>query len=221
MAKRIVIIIIASVLICGGYYFYLQSSNEKLTASAVQASLDAAPAPAKDGAEEVSNKPDIGNVPFSLTDQNGKKVSNTDLLGKKQIVFFGFTNCPSVCPVSMAVISEVMNQLEAENVTNVTPVFISVDPERDTPAVIKTFLADYHNAFVGLTGTKEEITEIKKGYKVYAQKAETKPEHGEYGGDYLMDHSDLIYYMDEKGKYVHHFNRDNAPEDIVEYVTTK
>ncbi len=165
------------------------------------------PAPASTAGE-------IGGA-FELTNQDGKKVTNKDFAGKKLLVYFGFTNCPDICPVSMAIITEVMNQLQTANVKNVQPIFISVDPERDTPAVLKKYLKDYYPSFVALTGPKDEVEKVEKEYKVYAEKAAAKASDKGYN----VGHSDLIYYMDENGKYIYHFNSTNAAEDIVDYIT--
>ena len=156
-------------------------------------------------------KAEIGGH-FTLTNQDGKKVSDTDFKGKKMMVFFGFTNCPNICPVTVAVMTEVMNQLQKPD--SVVPIFITIDPERDNPAAIKKFLEDYHPSFVGLTGDKAVVDNVLKEYKIYSAKSTDSKNKN----NYMMNHSDLIYLMDEQGNYVTHFSQSNAPEDIVEYI---
>ena len=128
------------------------------------------------------------------------------------MVFFGFTNCPNICPVTVAVMTEVMNQLQKPD--SVVPILITVDPERDNPEAIKKFLEDYYPTFVGLTGEKEAIDNVLKEYKIYSAKSTDAKNKN----NYMMNHSDLIYLMDEQGNYVTHFSQSNAPEDIVEYI---
>ena len=202
MAGKFVLILFLIIFAAGGYFFYTKLAGKPLIPKmTMEDNL-------KPAAGEDSAASNIGSS-FALVDQDGKKVSDQDFKGKKLLVFFGFTHCPDICPVSMAVITEVMNELETENVSNVQPLFITVDPERDTPAVLKEYLKDYHHSFEGLTGPKDETEKIEKGYKVFAEKT----------GD-NVGHSDLIYYMDKNGQFISHFSRDNAPEDIVDYITS-
>jgi protein SCO1/2 len=144
---------------------------------------------------------------FELTDQNGKPFSSEQLKGKKSLVFFGFTHCPSICPTGLAQITAVMEKLDADKVQ---PVFITVDPERDTAERMKEYLADFYPSFVGLTGSLEQLESVKKAYKVYA--AKTADEHS--GHDYNMDHSSLIYVMDENGEYLTHFSGQETAEEM-------
>lgn len=167
---------------------------------------DGAPFFKKSAAENSSGRALIGGE-FMLTDQNGEDFSSEELTGKKSLVFFGFTNCPAVCPTSMAVISAVMEQVDAHEVQ---PVLISVDPERDTAEVMKKFLADFYPTFIGLTGDAEKLIEVKKAYKVYSNKGEVPDD-----GNYNMDHSSLIYLMDEDGEYLTHFNGSETVEEMV------
>lgn len=157
--------------------------------------------------KQSSGKALIGGE-FVLTDQNGAEFSSAQLQGKKALIFFGFTNCPAVCPTSMAVISAVMEQVDADEVQ---PVLISVDPERDTPEAMKVFLEDFYPTFIGLTGDAEKLKAVKRAYKVYSAKSATA---NELAGEYDMDHSSLIYLMDEDGEYLLHFNGTEAVEEM-------
>jgi protein SCO1/2 len=162
------------------------------------------------GKAESTGKALIGGT-FELTDQNGAAFSSEQLKGKKSIVFFGFTHCPAVCPTAMAQISAAMETVDADKVQ---PVFITVDPERDNPEVIKAFLVDFYPNFIGLTGDAEALKNVQKEYKVYSAKGET-PEDGNYN----MDHSSIIYLMDENGEYLTHFTGAESTEEMAARIT--
>lgn len=138
--------------------------------------------------------------PFTLTDHTGRKVTDKDFLGKYMLVFFGYTYCPDVCPTELQVMSAALDSLGAKADT-IQPIFISVDPQRDTPEVLKQYVANFHPRLVGLTGTPDEIASVAKAYRVYFSKVENNS-----GTDtYLMDHSAIIYLMDRQGKFLKHF----------------
>jgi protein SCO1/2 len=134
---------------------------------------------------------------FTLTDQNGKTVRDSDFAGKYRIVYFGYTYCPDVCPTDMAKIGQAMKLLDKSDPTlsqKITPIFISVDPERDTPPVLKQFVANFHPRFVGLTGSTDAIAKVAKNYAVYFKKQPISE-----GGGYLVDHLAVAFLMDPKG----------------------
>ncbi len=144
--------------------------------------------------------------PFELTDQNGRRVKDSEFRGKLMLVFFGYIYCPDVCPTSLLDVSQALDML-GKDAGQVQPVFITVDPERDTPAAMKEFLSNFHPRMLGLTGTPAEIQAAAKAYRVYYAKAA--------GGerDYLMDHTALLYLMDREGRYLTHFtNKTRADE---------
>ena len=155
-----------------------------------------------------SGKAAIGGS-FTLTDQNGNQVSDRQFRGKTMLVFFGFTSCPSICPVGLATLTQVMEQLGNDG-KRVQPVFITVDPETDTPARMKEFLTNFHPAILGLTGTPEQINAVQSAYKVYATKVESK----DMPGGYNVDHSGFIYLLDKQGEYSAHFQYQDAAPDI-------
>lgn len=152
---------------------------------------------------------------FTLTDQNGKEVKDTDFRGRLMLVFFGFTHCPDICPVTSKNFSEMMSKLEGKG-DQVVPIFISVDPERDTPAVLKDYFSNFDSRIVALTGTAEQTKEAASAYKVYYSKKEPEGEHAHHGGGYMVDHSGYVYLMDRNGKYVKHFQYDASPEMLIE-----
>jgi len=147
---------------------------------------------------------------FTLTDQNGTVITQENLKGKYTLVFFGFTNCPDVCPTTLTIISQVMKDLGAE-ANKLLPVFISVDAGGDTPQSMKLYLSNFHSSILGLTGTEEQIKRVTAAYKVYSARV---PQPDSTAG-YTMDHSAFIYLMDKEGKYITHFNHGDSAEKII------
>ena len=144
--------------------------------------------------------------PFKLTDQNGKPITERDLKGRPSLVFFGFTHCPEVCPTALFDISEILSKL-GPDANKVNAVFITVDPERDTPAVLKDYLASFNPRLVGVGGDAEQLAAVAKAYRVYYKKVPTKD------GDYTMDHTAIVYLMDKNGQFVAPFSLKRKPEE--------
>lgn len=157
------------------------------------------------GVSKVAQPAAIGG-PFQLTDQNGKAVTDKSLKGKPTLIFFGYTHCPDVCPTSLFEISEVLRAM-GKDADKVNAVFISVDPERDTPAAMKDYLSSFDPHLEGLSGDPAETAKVITSYRVYAKKVPTKD------GDYTMDHTALIYLMDRDGRFVSPFNLKRTPEE--------
>ena len=137
--------------------------------------------------------------PFRLIDQNGEPFSDTDLRGKSFLVFFGFTHCPDVCPTTLFDISEIMRNL-GKDADRTAAVFITVDPERDTPEALKEYLSSFDPLVRGLSGDLANIAAVAKAYRVYYRKVPLE------GGDYTMDHTAIVYLMDKEGQFVSPFN---------------
>jgi protein SCO1/2 len=138
--------------------------------------------------------------PFTLIDQTGRKVSSSDFRGRYMLVYFGYSMCPDVCPTTLAVMADALGEIDP-TARKIVPVFITVDPERDTPKVLAIYMKAFGDQFVGLTGTPDEIAAVEKEYKVYAKKEPLDPKKGLAGG-YGMDHSSVIYLMGPDGKLV-------------------
>jgi protein SCO1/2 len=138
--------------------------------------------------------------PFSLTDHTGKRVTDKDFRGRTLIVMFGFTFCPDVCPTELQLVSAALDKL-GPKANDVVPLFITVDPERDTPAQLATYVKSFHPRLVGLTGTAEEIAAAAKAYRVYFKKVDDPKSTA----GYTMDHSALIYVVGPDGTYQTHF----------------
>ncbi len=143
--------------------------------------------------------------PFRLIDQDGRAVSERDFAGEPYLVFFGFTHCPDVCPTTLMELSDVLDKLGGD--ARIGALFITVDPERDTPAELKEYLSSFNPRFKGLTGDPAAIAQVAKSYRVYLKKVPLD------NGDYTMDHTALVYLMDKNGKFVAPFNLKRRPED--------
>ncbi len=161
------------------------------------------------GSGEQGRVSSIGG-PFSLTDQNGARVTEATYRGAPSIVFFGFTHCPDVCPTALFDMSEVLKRLPADK--RVSALFVTVDPERDTPAILKDYLSSFDPRISGLSGTRSEIDAALKSYRVYSKK---QPQEN---GDYSMDHSAIIYLMDKQGRFVTALNLQSPPEVVAKEI---
>jgi protein SCO1/2 len=150
--------------------------------------------------------------PFTLTDQSGRKVTEADFEGKYRIVYFGFTYCPDVCPVDMQVIGQAMRQIEKSDsdlAERLQPIFITVDPERDTPAVLKEYVSSFHPRTIGLTGTPDQIADVAKKHGIFFQKAE---EGG--ASEYQMDHSRIVLLFGPTGEPLAILPHDEGAEAV-------
>jgi len=147
--------------------------------------------------------------PFRLVDQNGNTVTDADLRGKWLLVYFGYTHCPDACPTALNDMALALDELGARRAA-VRPVFITVDPERDTPEVLKAYVASFDAPILALTGTPEAVAQAAKSYRVYYAK------HPSPDGSYEMDHSSVIYVMDPDGRFVASLTHENTPDQIAD-----
>jgi protein SCO1/2 len=143
--------------------------------------------------------------PFQLVDQNNKPISDTDLKGKPSLVFFGYTHCPDVCPTTLFDISEVFRSL-GKDADKVNALFITVDPQRDTPAVLKDYLSAFDPHLKAAAGDAAATAAVEKAFRVYAKKVPAE-------GGYTMDHTAIVYLMDKAGNFVSPFNLNRKPEE--------
>ena len=148
--------------------------------------------------------------PFRLTDQNGGRVSNQDFAGKYMLIYFGYTYCPDICPMTLANMTAALDELPPDLAEQVVPIFITVDPKRDTVEQLAAYAPAFHPRLVALTGTDAEVKAATRAYRVYFRQAGGE----EGGGDYLVDHSSFIYLMGPQGAYRAHFSHDASPERI-------
>ncbi|KAF9152860.1 Cu-binding protein [Linnemannia schmuckeri] len=160
-------------------------------------------------------KPKIGG-PFSLIDQNGIRTTNEDFKGRYMLIYFGFTNCPDICPEELDKMAEVLDTVKADPEIGdvITPIFITCDPQRDTVAEVNEYVKDFHKDLIGLTGTLEEIARVAKSYRVYF----SKPPKVNPGEDYLVDHSIFFYLMAPDGSFVDCYAKDHTAEFVSQSV---
>ena len=144
--------------------------------------------------------------PFKLVDQNAKPITDVDMKGKPFLVFFGFTHCPDVCPTTLFEVSEIFRALGPE-AKDLRALFVTVDPERDTPEVLKNYLSSFDPRIIGVTGDEAAVGAAEKAYRVYAKKVPTD------GGGYTMDHTAIVYLMNKDGRFVTPFNMKRTPQD--------
>lgn len=149
---------------------------------------------------------------FQMENHLGENVSDKDFLGKYSLVFFGFTNCKTVCPVGMSKMGRVMGELPDKVKSQIQPIFVSVDPKRDSIKVISKYIKIFGKDFIGLRGSKQQTKDMVKKYRGFYRKVD------EADGDYMMDHSDIIYLMDKTGKYVAHFSSSSKKSEIVKKI---
>jgi protein SCO1/2 len=154
---------------------------------------------------EVTQPSNVGG-PFTMVDQNGKTVTDADFRGEPFLVFFGFTHCPDICPTTLYEMSEVMKRL-GPDANKTRALFVSVDPERDTPEKLKQYLSSFDPRVIGLTGTQAQVDAIKKAYRVYSKKVPLKD------GDYTMDHTAVVYLMDKNGRFIAPFNLQRSADE--------
>ncbi|GJE83951.1 SCO1 protein [Phanerochaete sordida] len=155
-------------------------------------------------------RPNVGG-PFSLTTQDGKTFTEKDLLGKWSLIYFGFTNCPDICPEELDKMSDAVETLDKQFGPIVQPIFISVDPARDSVSQVKRYVSDFHPRLVGLVGDYNTVKQTCKAYRVYF----STPPDAKPTDDYLVDHSIFFYFMDPNGQFVDAFGKASTVEDVV------
>lgn len=150
--------------------------------------------------------------PFTLTNQNGDRVSRSDFAGSYLLIYFGYTFCPDVCPTSLSVMTQALDRLEEEapeKAAAVQPLFITVDPERDSVEVLKQYVEFFHPRLIGLTGTLDEIDQVAKDYRIYVKKV-----RDESATDYLVDHSSTLILLGRDGEFIRLFSHGTPPQEI-------
>jgi protein SCO1/2 len=145
---------------------------------------------------------------FALTDAEGKRRTDAEFRGRHMLVFFGFTNCPDFCPTALVTITQALEKL-GPKAEKLAPIFITVDPERDTPAQLKNYAQNFDTRIVMLTGSAADIASVAKAYRVYYAKRPL-----EKAGEYTMDHSAYIYLLGPDGKYLTHFRHAVPPDEL-------
>lgn len=162
--------------------------------------------------QSVSSGEALIGGPFSLVNQGGERVTEADFAGRYMLVYFGYTYCPDFCPMSLDTMTRALDLLEPEQAERIVPVFITVDPERDTVEHLREYAGLFGPRLVALTGTAEETDAAARAYRVYHNRVEDDAS----AADYLMDHSVFTYLMGPDGRYVTHFGHDATPEEMAE-----
>ena len=158
--------------------------------------------------------------PFELTHHSGKTVTDETFRGRYLLMYFGFTHCPATCPGSLLHITNVLKRLEevdSKEAGKITPLFVSVDPDRDTPEVIARYISHFHERFEGLTGTMEQLSDMTSSYGSYFSYSST----GDGENDYTVNHSSFLYLIGPDGYYVTHFTPDESSDQIIEQISQK
>jgi cytochrome oxidase Cu insertion factor (SCO1/SenC/PrrC family) len=152
--------------------------------------------------------------PYHLEDQNRRQVSNGDFRGRYQLIYFGYSYCPDVCPTTLEAMAQALSELGARG-SLIVPIFITVDPVRDTPAALKSYLAAFSPRFVGLTGNQSQISIVEKEFHVYAQKRSLS------SGGYAMDHSSEIYLLDHDGRLAAYYSGSISSQKLADDLRAK
>ncbi|GAA5854645.1 hypothetical protein JCM8547_004922 [Rhodosporidiobolus lusitaniae] len=185
-----------------GLFYYFQQEKEKVKERKRM-----------ENAAARVGRPKIGG-PFTLTDQNGNEFGDKALLGRWSMVYFGFTNCPDICPEELDKMTLVVDSVSKSHQTDILPVFITCDPARDDVKAVKAYVKDFHPSLVGLTGAYNEIKKTCKAYRVYF----STPPNAKPTDDYLVDHSIFFYLMDPNGKFVDAFGRSMPADGVTDKV---
>jgi protein SCO1/2 len=152
---------------------------------------------------------DLGSAPiggsFAMIGQDGRVVTNAEFAGRPYLVFFGYTHCPDFCPTALFDISAVFKELGSDK--KIAALFVTVDPERDTPDILKAYLENFDSRIIGLAGDQPTTEAIAKAFRVYAKKVPS-----DKSGDYTVDHTGIVYLMDKRGKFVSAFNLQRPPQ---------
>jgi cytochrome oxidase Cu insertion factor (SCO1/SenC/PrrC family) len=194
---RIALVALLAVLVLGGGWLAWQKVRPPISISATTTV----------GTAEIGG-------PFELVDQTGKTRRDTDFRGRYMLVYFGYTYCPDICPTTLLIMSRALTLLgetAPDAAEQVAPLFITVDPERDTVEAMEAYAPNFHPDLVALTGTPDQVAAAAKAYRVYYAKVEDKS-----SGTYLMDHSSFIYLMGPDGAYLTHFDHLAQPEQIAD-----
>jgi len=145
---------------------------------------------------------------FTLVDGNGKTVTDADYRGKMLLIYFGYTFCPDICPTTLGTVARAFDQLSPEQRSQFLPIFITVDPERDTADQMAQYVGNYMPELIGLTGSPEQIQKVMLEYRVYARKA------NDNSPNYTVDHSSVLYLVGRDGKFIKPFSGSIAPGDL-------
>ena len=184
----------------GGLLFYYQLEKEKITQK-VASDIT------------TSGKASLGGT-WTLVDQDGVPRTDDSYKGSFQLLYFGFTYCPDICPNELVKVGKIVDEAAKHNI-KVKPIFISVDPARDTVRQLKEYSKDFHPSMVYLTGTRDQIAKATRAYRVYFSKVD---EHADNNEDYLVDHSIVMYFLSPSGEFLDFFTQKMIISDIIDKI---
>eukprot|EP00877_Chromochloris_zofingiensis_P010364 jgi/Chrzof1/5581/Cz16g08020.t1 len=161
--------------------------------------------------QAVVGKAAVGG-PFSLIDQDGKPFTHANLLGNFNVLYFGFTHCPDICPDELEKLAAAVDLIEKQTGKKVQPIFISIDPARDTAKKVKAYVGEFHPRLIGLTGSEEAVKSMSKAYRVYFHKTGDDP------NDYLVDHSIIMYLVDPEGEFVTFYGKNFSAQQLADSI---
>lgn len=147
--------------------------------------------------------------PFTLQSHTGAEVTEQVLLGHYSLVYFGFTFCPDICPMTLQIVADAIELLPGQKSDLVQPLFITLDPERDTAEIMSSYVSNFHPRMIGLTGSTEQVKQAADAYRVFYRNTPIGDE-----GDYTVDHSGFLYLMNRSGRYIDHFRKDVTVEQL-------
>ncbi|EIE27272.1 SCO1-SenC-domain-containing protein [Coccomyxa subellipsoidea C-169] len=150
---------------------------------------------------------------FDLLDQDGKKFTHENLIGNYSLLYFGFTNCPDICPDELEKLATAIDAVEKQTGQKVLPVFITVDPERDSVPKVREYVKQFHPRLIGLTGPQDKVKAAAKAYRVYYTKTNDDPK------DYLVDHSIIMYLLDPKGQFVSFYGKNHTVPELADKIS--
>lgn len=176
----------------GGYFFY----HSKERKSPIQARK-----PESTRGLLTDRKTTVGG-PFKLSNHKEEAVTDQTLIGHWTLIYFGYTSCPDDCPEELRKLAEAVEKIEEQTKRKVVPIFVTIDPKRDSAAQLQAYLSEFHPSMMGLTGTVDDIRQVARAYRVFYKKVE------EEGSDYLVDHSNLVYLMDPSMEFVKFFGKE-------------
>ena len=155
--------------------------------------------------------------PFEMVDHTGKTVTDKTYLGKHMLVYFGFTYCPDICPTELQVIANALDQLSPAELREIKPLFVTVDPERDTVAEMAGYVEHFHDELTGLTGSVEQVSQMADAYRVWFKKMDDE----ESTAGYTMEHTNIVYLMGPDGKYRDHFTFNVKADEMAERISSR
>jgi cytochrome oxidase Cu insertion factor (SCO1/SenC/PrrC family) len=223
MARAIRLLVLLLVVFIGGLWAYAWATRDpgqglgEAFASRIAGLFGAEmPVPSAGGGLQLPQGLALGG-PFSLVDERGRPVTDRDFADRWMLVYFGYTFCPDVCPTELGVMAAAMDGIGAAAAERVVPVFITIDPQRDTPEHLAGYVGAFHPRMRGLTGTAEQIAEVARRYRVYYARSAQRPDVTEY----LMDHSSFIYLVAPDGRVRALFRPGTTPEALAAAVAAQ